>query len=142
MTELIERIEYPEGKNFWFSARSASRGEGKWSNCLYLHFAKEDFPQIESPPLVDCDWYGRKQKRFEYGKSILNDIDFHGGISFYEETFVVESGRTIVKIGCDYQHYMDDEWERSDCGKELLQIDAKDIMSQFEKIILDLEAKP
>ena len=33
---------------------------------------------------------------------VLNNIEFHGGITFYEPT-----GQGRIKIGCDYNHYPD-----------------------------------
>lgn len=124
---------------FWITTNSFERGyEGKWSNCLYLHFIKDDFTKIESPPLVDCDWPHRNGKRFAYDESVLANLDWHGGVTFYEETFNPEYGKTQVKIGCDYQHYMDDDYEMHDNGESILKTDGFLIARQFQDLVTKL----
>lgn len=135
MVEFTERILRPNGRKFWLSVKSGEQYGGQWMNCLYLHFAKEDFPMLKSPPLVDCDWYGKKGKRFDYGESPLNEIEFHGGITFYEETYLPEAERTIVKVGCDYQHWGDDHYRARDYGRDLIESDALSVMKDFEALI-------
>jgi hypothetical protein len=135
---IIVRTKRIKDKKFWFSTHAfQSSYNHQWSNCLYLHFAKEDFPLIKSPELVPSTW-GPKQ-RFDYDNSPLRALEFHGGITFYEETLVVETGRTIVKVGCDYQHYMDDAYQVCDHGEILLKGEAEFLAEEFEKFYQQLE---
>lgn len=125
-------------KKIWFTSNSTlSDYDSKWSNCLYLHFKKSDFPMIESPKIVDCDWSNIK-KRFDYSESVLNRLDFHGGITFYEEITYVELGETFVKVGCDYQHYRDDHYQAQDYGEVLLGNTADNLAKEFEELVESL----
>ena len=46
---------------------------------------------------------GRSTVFYDYYKHpVLNSIEFHGGITFYERT-----AQGWIKIGCDYNHYQD-----------------------------------
>lgn len=137
--EILTRRRNFQGKKYWLTSVSIkSDYDHKWSNCLYLHFDKAQFPSINSPPLRDVD-YSWTKKMFEYDKSPLSDLPFHGGITFYEETIHLESSRSYVKVGCDYQHYMDDEYQRSDCGIELLKHDGQELVDAFEELIKSME---
>lgn len=138
MNEVITRRKTFENKKFWISTNSSEAYAGNWQNCLYLHFAKEDFPLVKSPPLVECDWTVSK-KRFDYYQSVLSELDWHGGITFYEETLHVENGRTYVKAGCDYSHYRDDAYMSGDYGKSILEIDGEEIAREFEKLYARIE---
>jgi hypothetical protein len=131
---LLTRTKIFSDKKYWLTTNSIkSSYDKKWSNCLYLHFAKEDFPNICSPNLVACNWGGQKQ-RFDYSNSILNKLDFHGRITFYEEVKSIELDRTYVKVGCDYQHHGDDHWREADNGDFILEHDGLKIASQFEEM--------
>lgn len=142
MNELItRRKDFPEKKYYISTVSSQAGPNGRWSNCLYIHFAKEDFPLIQSPPLVSCEWKTSKQ-RFNYDSSVLNNLEWHGGITFYEEILVIETGRTIVKVGCDYQHYMDDGWMECDNGKYILESDGEVMAKRFEQLYQELDDKP
>src|SRR5690348_7107730 len=102
ITKVITRRRLFKDKKYWFTSNAIkSTYDGKWSNTLYLHFAKEDFPMIQSPNLIPCGW-GNLKQRFDYGESILNGLDFHKGITFYEETRIMDLEKTFVKVGCDY----------------------------------------
>ncbi|MBO9667848.1 MAG: hypothetical protein J7501_13675 [Bdellovibrio sp.] len=139
ISQITTRTHRPPGRKFWITANSMRLdGLSKWSNCLYLHFVKEDFPQIDSPKLVAQLWAGGKQC-FEYSKSVLNQLDFHGGITFYEEIKSIETGRTIVKVGCDYQHIYDDHYMTADHGEKILRVDGMTLIEQFEELGRKLE---
>lgn len=140
--EIITRHRRVEGQKFWFTANSSYSGHSflGWQNCLYLHFFKEDFPFIESPPLVDCAWM-RRNKRFDYYQSVLAELSWHGGITFYQETTDAEYGRTMVKVGCDYQHYMDEAYQAQDFGAELLESDAVVLEKEFIALCRRLNIK-
>lgn len=139
-TVITRRIRFSE-KKFWLTSnaiKSSYKSDfiGPWSNTLYLHFTKEDFPMIKSPPLIDA-FYG-SGKRFNYADSALNELDFHGGITFYEESYLPDADKTFVKVGCDYQHYMDDHYQEEDNGEEILKNDGMLLVSQFEELVKKL----
>lgn len=136
--EVIERRLHFENEKFWITSSSFKLTDSIWGNCLYLHFAKEDFPAIQSPPLVDCAWFRKNGKRFDYDESPLNALAFHGGITFYEEDKSIESGRTIVKVGCDYQHLYDDHYQTADHGREILERDGRSLAEEFKEYVRNL----
>jgi hypothetical protein len=138
--QIITRRKRFDGKKFWVTTISQQRSDGKWANCLYLHFVKSEFPQIASPPLIDCEWR-MKKRRFDYDNSVLNQLDWHGGITFYEETKNLEDDEIYVKVGCDYSHYRDFEYESHDCGDELLADDAILLVEEFEQLVTKIGSK-
>lgn len=109
--------------------------DGKWSNCLYLHFTKEDFQNIEYPKLIDNNspFMKNYKKRFYYFDTNLNELPFHGGITFYEEFYNPETQKTYVKVGCDYQHLYDDEYRMEDNGEMILNTDGENLANAFIK---------
>jgi hypothetical protein len=138
LTESIHRQLRIKDKKFFIETISQKWIETsyrKWGNCLYLRFCKEDFPNLTYPKLVENTWGHGPPKRFEYTEGDLNSLDWHGGITFYEEIIVADSGRTMVKVGCDYSHYMDDCYMEADCGKSILEIDGKQIAKEFEELV-------
>jgi len=139
MKTTIERGVRLDGKKFWFSARSRVSGYNKWSNTLYLHFHKEAFPQIKSPPLVEAFILGGE--RFDYDQSVLGELDFHRGVTFYQEHFNPENRSTIVKVGCDYQHYGDEQYEACDSGVRILNDSVALLSGQFEALVEKLSTK-
>lgn len=103
---------------------------GPWFNCLYLNFHKEDFPNIKYPKLVPCE-YGSLKQRYDYFDSDLDSLDWHGGITFYQEKLSFESGKIYVTAGCDYQHFQDDYFMHADHGELILEGDGKRLAQEF-----------
>jgi hypothetical protein len=134
LREVINRTKRFDGKKYWLSSSSFKEGN-KWFNCLYLHFAKEEFSFLDYPKIVPCDW-GSQKKRFKYSESDVGKLDWHGGCTFYEESFHVELGKTFVKVGCDFQHLWDDAYMEGDCGLRILETQGKEIAEEFEQLYL------
>ncbi len=140
VSESIRRkMHFNNGKSFIESiswkmkiSSEVSLSIGPWNNCLYLNFIKEDFQDIVYPKIVPCDW-GLIKQRFEYSEFSLADLDWHGGITFYQEHRNLETLRTWVKVGCDYRHYGDEFFQNSDCGKYILEGDGRRLAIEFLK---------
>lgn len=94
-----------------------SMGLPKWANCLYIQFLKQDFPNFNYP--ISRNYY----------QSSFSKVDFHKGITFYEEKII--NNRTIVTIGCDYQHYGDENYGTDDNGKLILVNDGPRALDSF-----------
>ena len=45
---------------------------------------------------------------YDYYESIISDLDWHCGITWYSKISGLDGDTEIVKIGCDYQHYWDE----------------------------------
>lgn len=128
---IIER-RWIQDRLYWFSSSSFKLGDG-WGNFLYINFFKEDFPWLSSPGLIDCSWR-KSGKRFEYNNCDIATLDWHCGLTFYEEVFCPETGRTRVRAGADYQHLYDEDYQRGDNGELILKHDAPLIAMQFERM--------
>lgn len=94
-----------------------SMGLPRWANCLYIQFLKNDFPSFSYP--IDGNYY----------QSSFSKVDFHKGITFYEEKII--ENRMIVTIGCDYQHYGDESYGSDDNGKLILINDGLKSLDSF-----------
>ena len=134
MKEIITRRVSRD--KYWFTTNSVETGfkslfSPKWSNTFYLHFCKDDYPLIKYPELID------KQFNYMLGDHSLK-FDFHKGITFYEETLHVESGKTFVKIGCDFQHLHDEEWWNADNGVQIMNYQIDVIEPQFLELLRKL----
>lgn len=131
MTKMItRRLNF---KKYWCTTNAIETGYGspyspQWSNTFYLHFCKEDFPNLKYPKI--------EEGRFNYfGEHDLHELPFHKGITFYEETKHMESGKTYVKVGCDFQHLHDDQYWFDDNGEEILKTESKVVGKAFEKLV-------
>lgn len=108
-------------------------GTGRWANCLYLEFLKEDFPHFLYPEFhTDNIFEGKKS--FDYGKSDFAQVDFHWGITFYSEQVNPETDKTLVTIGCDYQHMDDHYFMAMDTGIEILRDHGPKAIESFLEI--------
>ena len=113
----------------------------KYYNCIYITFKKSDFPDLEYPGLVDCDWTHRKGKRFEYNSGSLAQLVWHCGITYYKEEQDVETGEIIITAGADYQHLNDGIYMSSDCGEYILNAESDRLFSQFKGLLKPHVAK-
>jgi hypothetical protein len=107
----------------------SSLGIGPWCNCLYLNLRKSDWPMIEFPPLASD-----KFRSHEYEKGDLAEMEWHCGVTFYEE--LKHWNDTItVKVGADYQHLYDDHLTHNDNGESILLTDGDRIAKEFIELV-------
>lgn len=50
----------------------------------------------------------RKHVTYDYYGSVISDLDWHIGCTYYDKISNVDSLERIIKAGCDYQHYWDE----------------------------------
>lgn len=135
MTEIITRRKNFEGKKYWLTTNSFKQGD-KWFNCLYLHFAKDDYKNFNYPKLIERETIpGITRKYFNYFESDFAHLEWHCGCTFYEESFLIEYGKTYIKVGCDFQHLYDDAYMSADYGKEIISYNGDLLIQSFEKLI-------
>ncbi len=89
---------------------SASGHTDCW--CYYLNLS---LAQFLDPKLGKRLWIKAKSKSEGsrkdcgyMGDNLLNNLAFHGGITFYRKSFSFDDSKWI-EIGCDYAHLYDDE---------------------------------
>lgn len=138
-TIIIRAItKYIEDKRVIIKTKSFKINEiengSSWSNCLYLEFIKELFPFNIYPSLVEG--FSENTKRFNYYDCELNEIPWHGGITYYKENLSLESNKTVVTVGCDYMHYRDEYvYGNRDCGEDIIQSDGEEIFKAFSELV-------
>lgn len=130
---MIEVITRRVSRNkYWFTTNSTKTfftgyDSPQWSNTFYLHFCKDNYPLLKYPELVDG--------HFNYFSEHDLHFNFHKGITFYEETLHIESGKTYAKIGCDFQHLHDQEWWMNDSGEKIMNYQIEIVEPQFLNLI-------
>ena len=84
-------------------------GSEHW--CYYLILKLDRIPKENNP---DSFWlnpgdmgYGGVLYKY-YDHEVISDLDWHGDITWYEKKGGFDGTSKIIKIGCDYQHYMDE----------------------------------
>jgi phage RecT family recombinase len=75
-----------------------------------------------------------------YYEADIAKLDWHCGITFYEETSLLNhAGRTIVKAGCDFQHLYDDHYMTEDYGQRIIDRCVPGLKNQFISLISGAE---
>ncbi len=90
--------------------------EGVWN--YYLWLPENMFINPEDFALFNCelkitDTLGLGKMREDYDYFSTPDLDYHGGITFYEKHQTIDpaTGKpmVVIKTGCDYNHLWDHE---------------------------------
>ena len=81
---------------------------GKWNYYVYLDERRvENLNEFFLPSEVkQFSPGGTKYISYDYYKSPLSNVDWHGGVTFWEQ---YEDPYKRIKIGCDYSHYFDED---------------------------------
>lgn len=58
-------------------------------------------PHRSGFPRISYDYYGAR----------FAQVDWHGGVTFYEKSGGIDGARRYVKIGCDFAHLWDEDCE-------------------------------
>lgn len=94
------------------SSYGIEESEFNWTHYIYLNLDK----QIKDKEIADKLWlkprYDDKGRcNYDYYDSIINDIEFHGGCTWYSKEGSVDEKGRFIKVGCDYQH----SWDTGRC---------------------------
>jgi len=65
---------------------------------------------------------------YNYRDTILADLPWHCGITYYEKKIIADANIRLIKMGCDYQHYWD---EGHTYTKEIVLADAIETAEAF-----------
>ena len=87
---------------------SSRESEFNWCHYIYLDLDK----QIEDKEIADKLWLEPKYTNkgrfsYDYWTEEINNIEFHGGCTFYSKVSSPDDKNRRIKIGCDYQHIGD-----------------------------------
>lgn len=85
-------------------------GKGCWNYYIYLLESKiENFSDFWlKPELKEFSSGGTQYLSYDYYSSLLSNIHWHGGITFWEGNDDIPT-RRFIKVGCDYAHLWDME---------------------------------
>lgn len=135
MSELSEQtVWYGNYKNIIFEIRRfpASKEldpDKEYCWCHYITIWISQFPKEmhkELRPKVYYTQFGTRIESHNWDGKLAN-IHFHGGCTYYRVEHRTETD-TLLKVGCDYQHYWDMHKEYS----------LKYVLSEVKKTIDDL----
>jgi len=80
----------------------------------YIHLPAEQFPEdvradfcLQPQPEKDRRFKG---DHYRYSQSPWGDIWFHGGVTFYSDLQSHPSLPSVIKVGCDYSHDGDEQY--------------------------------
>ena len=76
---LITRVLRFNDQKFWFTSQAheiSDEFETKFSNTLYIHFKKSDFPMLRYPKTKTAPW-NQNLQLFDYNDCDLATLDWH-----------------------------------------------------------------
>ena len=117
--------------------------QGVW--CYYLivsesQLSLKDFGKLWLEPTAHYDRSnGSKTPMYPAGswfgaQSLLDEVGFHGGITFYEKNQPVDGEQRWVKVGCDYNHLWDQE-KLGAYNAEWLEMDARKSIARLTDLL-------
>lgn len=90
--------------------------------CAYIHLASDRHPEILN---FEVDYSSKYTDRVPF----FDKFSFHGGVTFSEVT--KHRDVTRMKIGCDYQHYCDND---SDQSLDSVMQDMKKVVDEYREL--------
>jgi hypothetical protein len=91
-----------------FKAFEHSGNEYAWTHYIHLNIDKQIKDEVIREKLWLSPKYDDKNRvSYEYYTSVISDIEFHGGCTWYSKESSIDEKTRSVKIGCDYQHSWD-----------------------------------
>ena len=111
-----------------------NKWDGKEDWTYYLILFLDRIPKENNPKSY---WLkGRKSGRFifyrEYDHSVIRNIDFHDGCTWYSKERGFDGDEKVIKIGCDYSHYWD---EGRYYDLEIVKDDVKHTINKFREFV-------
>ena len=94
-----------------FVIDSTFRGlEDCWT--YYLFLTVERIPDVElaSQIWLDPKYDDEDRISYDYWDCWLSRLPWHGGVTYYDKISSADMRRRVIKIGCDYQHYGDEQF--------------------------------
>jgi len=110
--------------------------DGKENWTYYLILCLSRIPEENKP---NSYWLkGKKQRSFinydYYKHPVINNIEFHCGITWYSKERGFDGDEKVIKIGCDYSHYWD---EGHYYDLQTVQYDVKNTIDKFLEFVPD-----
>ena len=112
----------------------------EWESChwaFYLFLHVDRLPESINPKKLWLDpvEIHNGRARYDYNRPhILNEIDWHCGLTYYEKVHGFDGESQTIKVGCDYGHAYDQGIEYDE--KDLLR-DIKLAIDSFWELVPD-----
>jgi hypothetical protein len=75
---------------------------------------------------------GREHLSYDYFTDFFESMEWHGGITYYNKLLDGEGKLEGVKLGCDYNHYFDEDRIYQYTLKEVLE----DVQNSIDKLLI------
>lgn len=124
----------------FFRAGSFNDGAGQWRYYLILRPEQlgESFDSVWLDGVINSMPSGRKYVDHRYNESILSDLSWHGGISFYEKYQNPDMPeQRYVRVGCDYGHIWD-EGQQHLYNRKYVEQEARETVVALHNMFPDL----
>jgi len=116
---------------------------GHWTH--YIHINIDDQLTKEfadklwlEPSYKSFSEGGREHLSYNYWDSLIRDLDFHGGCTWYSKEGGPDEKSRRVKIGCDYQHLWD---EGKDYGLNYIFDQAKRTIDSLIRVVGEVRTR-
>ncbi len=87
------------------------RADGTY--CYYVTVSERQLPaelfaEFWLEPVTNLSSNGMKRISYDYFAARFANVEWHGGVTFYEKLGGLDGDARYVKIGCDFAHYWDE----------------------------------
>ena len=119
-------VSHPHGEAYDPTWHPTAYG---WCGYIYLNL-----DQVADEKLRRSLWprptkMGIGERKFTSHPGWLDNLPFHGGVTYFERRYGSDGGR-IVKVGCDYRHYMDDD---RDYDEDIVLYDLREVVDALHE---------
>jgi len=95
----------------------------------YLHLCLQQFPKSVQPFLIGNQYFTQFGTALTAdNKNPLNSLNWHCGMTWNSAEWNVHSVFSPIKVGCDYQHYWDQD---NDYSERFLLMDVKECIDSL-----------
>lgn len=93
-------------------SREPNTEKDKWCHYIRINIDQQLPDEFKErfwlKPLYDSVISEEKRLHYNYSESIISNLEWHGGCTYYNKESGPDDIDRVVKIGCDYQHYWDE----------------------------------
>lgn len=113
------------------------RPEGTW--CYYLLINEKQLPnEYKKDFILEPKFDDKGRLSHDYYDTKIADLDWHCGITYYSKEGGADGEPIIIKIGCDYAHYWD---ENKVYDKDCLLHDVKASIRKLFELFPDIKIR-
>lgn len=110
------------------------RPDGTWNYYLYIPLKQvidKELAEKLIPPLKTVNWGGKDNKIYDSNIPVIDDLELHGGVTYCKPE-LSSDGSLVLKIGCDYSHYGDEDQQYNEFD---LSFDARNSIDKLHELV-------